>query len=446
MSGPSRGEFTSSFGFIMAAAGSAIGLGNIWGFPTQTAQNGGAAFVLLYLILAFVVGYPILLAEFTIGRHAQSNPVGAYQKIKGGKRFVPIGFLGITTVGFILAFYAIIAGTMVAYFINPILQLVGADAAAAWVISQGTASNMLFASVFFFLTILIVAAGVKNGIEKWSSRLMPTLLVILVMLVIYVLTLDGAMEGLKVYLLPDFSKVLNAQLFTSALGQAFFSLSLGVGSMLVLASYTSKKENLIRLGRLVTLSDVGIAFLAGLLIIPAMYAASASGTQIFDEAGNLISGPNLIFQVLPALFNTMGPIGIVLSVVFFFLMVIAALTSTISMLEVPVAYAVDNRNMDRAKASIMIGVIFWIVSMIIALNFDLLFGLVVSATTQFIQPLLGLFICIFVGWIMSRNTLIEEIKQGNPKIENTLFMKIWPLFIRYVSPILILIILAQAFL
>jgi NSS family neurotransmitter:Na+ symporter len=214
----------------------------------------------------------------------------------------------------------------------------------------------------------------------------------------------------------------------------------------VLASYTSKKENLIRLGRLVTLSDVGIAFLAGLLIIPAMYAAAASGTQIFDETGNLISGPNLIFQVLPALFNTMGPIGIALSVVFFFLMVIAALTSTISMLEVPVAFAVDNRNMDRSKASILIGVIFWIVSMIIALNFDLLFGLVVSATTQFIQPLLGLFICIFVGWVMSRNTLIEEIKQGNPEIENTLFMKIWPLFIRYVSPILILIILAQAFL
>ena len=375
MSGSSRGEFTSSFGFIMAAAGSAIGLGNIWGFPTQTAQNGGAAFVLFYLILAFVVGYPILLAEFTIGRHAQSNPVGAYQKIQGGKRFVPIGFLGIVTVGFILAFYSIIAGTMVAYFINPILHLLGADDAAAWVISQGTVSNMLFGSFFFFITILIVAAGVKDGIEKWSTRLMPTLLVLLVLLVIYVLTLDGAMEGLKVYLLPDFTKVFDAQLFTSALGQAFFSLSLGVGSMLVLASYTSKKENLIRLGRLVTLSDVGIAFLAGLLIIPAMYAAAASGTQIFDDAGNLISGPNLIFQVLPALFDTMGPIGIGLSIVFFFLMVIAALTSTISMLEVPVSYAVDNRNMNRSKASIIIGLIFWLVSMIIALNFDLLFGL-----------------------------------------------------------------------
>lgn len=446
MSGSSRGEFSSSFGFIMAAAGSAIGLGNIWGFPTQTAQNGGAAFVLLYLILAFVVGYPILLAEFTIGRHTQSNPVGAYQKIEGGKRFVPIGFLGITAVGFILSFYSIIAGTMIAYFINPILKLIGLNDAAAWVTSQGVSSNMLFASLFFFLTILIVAAGVKNGIEKWSSRLMPTLLVILILLTIYVLTLDGAMDGLKVYLLPDFSKVLDPQLFTSALGQAFFSLSLGVGSMLVLASYTSKKENLIRLGRLVTLSDVGIAFLAGLLIIPAMYAAAASGTEIFDASGNLISGPNLIFQVLPALFNTMGPVGILLSIIFFFLMVIAALTSTISMLEVPVSYAVDNRGMHRSKASIIIGLIFWAVAMTIALNFDLLFNFVVSATTQFIQPLLGLFICIFVGWVMNRNTLIQEIKQGNPEIENSLFMKIWPLFIRYVSPILILIILAQAFL
>lgn len=445
MSGTSRGEFSSSFGFIMAAAGSAIGLGNIWGFPTQTAQNGGAAFVVLYLLMAFLVGYPILLAEFTIGRHGQSNPVGTYQKIKGGHRFVPVGFLGLFTVGLILSFYSIIAGTMVAYFISPFLKLVGADSASQWVTSQGVGSNILFASVFFFFTIIIVAAGVKNGIEKWSSRLMPTLLFILVILVIYVLTLDGAMEGLKVYLLPDFSKVLDPGLFSSALGQAFFSLSLGVGSMLVLASYTSKKENLVRLGRLVTLSDVGIAFLAGMLIIPAMYAASASGTQIFDEAGNLISGPNLVFQVLPALFNTMGPIGIALSVIFFFLMIIAALTSTISMLEVPVAYFVDNRNMDRSKASIFIGVTFWVVSMIIALNFDLLFGFVVTLTTEYIQPLLGLFICIFVGWVMSRNTLIEEIKQGNPGIENTFFMKIWPFFIRYVSPILILIILIQAF-
>lgn len=445
MSNSSRGEFSSSFGFVMAAAGSAIGLGNVWGFPTQTAQNGGAAFVLLYLIIAFTVGYPILLAEFTIGRHAQSNPVGTYQKIEGGKRFVPLGFLGLVTVGLILSFYAIIAGAMVAFFLAPILVVAGAGDAALWVTSQGVASNMLFASLFFFLTIIIVAAGIKNGIEKWSSRLMPTLLFILVILVIYVLTLDGAVEGLKVYLLPDFSKLFDAGLFTSALGQAFFSLSLGVGSMLVLASYTSKKENLVRLGRLVTLSDVGIAFLAGLLIIPAMYAAAASGTQIFDESGSLISGPNLIFQVLPALFKSMGPVGIIVSIVFFFLMTIAALTSTISMLEVPVAYAVDNRHVKRTKASIFIGVFFWAISMIIAMNFDLLFGLVVTTTTEFIQPLLGLFICIFVGWVMSRDALIRELKQGNTGIEDSLFLKIWPFFVRFVAPILILIILSQAF-
>jgi len=429
----------------MAAAGSAIGLGNIWGFPTQTAQNGGAAFVVFYLMAAFLVGYPILLAEFTIGRHSQSNPVGAYKKIEGGKRFVPVGFLGLFTVGLILSFYSIIAGTMVAYFVSPFLKLIGADTAALWVTSQGVGSNMLFASVFFFLTIIIVAAGVKNGIEKWSSRLMPTLLVILILLVVYVLTLDGAMEGLKVYLLPDFSKVLNPGILTSALGQAFFSLSLGVGSMLVLASYTSKKENLVRLGRLVTLSDVGIAFLAGLLIIPAMYAASASGTEIFDDAGNLISGPNLIFQVLPALFNTMGPIGVFLSIIFFFLMIIAALTSTISMLEVPVAYAVDNKGIPRTRASLFLGILFWAISMTIALNFDILFNLVVTVTTEYIQPLLGLFICIFVGWVMNRDALLQEIKQGNPEVEKSLFFKIWPFFVRFVSPIVILIILIQAF-
>lgn len=445
MSDTSRGEFSSSFGFVMAAAGSAIGLGNVWGFPTQTAQNGGAAFVLLYVIIAFFVGYPILLAEFTIGRHAHSNPVGTYQKIRGGRKFVPLGYLGLITVGFILSFYCIIAGTTVAYFMSPVLQLIGADGAAAWIISQGVVSNMLFSTVFFILTIVIVAAGIKNGIEKWSSRLMPTLLVILVLLVIYVLTLDGATEGLKVYLLPDFSKVLNADLLTSALGQAFFSLSLGVGSMLVLASYTSDKENLVRLGRLVTLSDVGIAFLAGLLVIPAMYAAAASGTEIFDQAGNLISGPNLIFQVLPALFESMGPVGIGVSLVFFFLLIIAALTSTISMLEVPVAYAVDNRNVSRKTASVFLGISFWAVSMIIALNFELLFGLIVTITTEYIQPLLGFFICVFVGWVMDRNALVKEIRQGNPGIDKTLFFKVWPFFVRYVAPILILIILLRAF-
>lgn len=440
-----RGEFSSAFGFVMAAAGSAIGLGNIWGFPTQTAQNGGAAFVLFYLILTFLVGYPVLLAEFTIGRYSKSNPVGTYQKIKGGKPFVPVAFLGLLTVGFILSFYSIIAGSMIAYFIEPVLRFVGGDELAKWIISQSIWSNMLFTTLFFFLSILIVIGGVKNGIEKWSSRFMPTLLIMLIILIGYVLTLEGSAEGIKVYLLPDFRKAMDPKLIVRALGQAFFSLSLGVGGMLVYGSYTSKKENLVKLTTLVTLCDVGVAFLAGMLIIPAMYAAAAAGTQIFDTSGNLISQANLIFQVLPALFGTMGSMGTIVSFLFFFLMLIAALTSSIAMLEVPVAYAVDNQNMSRKKASLLIGILFWMVSMIIVFNFNALFNLIVIVTTQYSQPLLGLFICIFVGWVVNRNTIIEELKQGNPGIENSLFIKIWPFFVKVISPILILLVFLQSF-
>ena len=229
----SRGEFSSSFGFVMAAAGSAVGLGNIWGFPTQTAENGGAAFVLIYIILAFLVGYPVLMAEFTIGRHTRAAPPDAYKMLKGGKIFFIVGILGLVTVGFILSFYSIIAGGMIAYFIEPIGRMFGLTAFSDWVISQSVTSNLVFTTIFFVLTMLIVSGGVKNGIEKWSSRFMPTLFILIILLVIYVLTLDGAMEGVAVYLVPDFSKIYDPQLITSAMGQAFFSLSLGVGGMLV---------------------------------------------------------------------------------------------------------------------------------------------------------------------------------------------------------------------
>lgn len=440
-----RGEFSSSYGFIMAAAGSAIGLGNIWGFPAQTAQNGGAAFVLVYLILAFVIGYPLLMAEFIIGRHSRSNPVGAYQIIKGGKPFIPAGYFGILVSGFILSFYSIIAGWMVAYAIDPFLRLIGADALAAWTVDQGSTSrNIFFTSLFYLLTIGIITGGVKSGIEKWSSRLMPTLIVMIILLTGYVLTLDGASEGLSVYLLPDFSKITDPKLILSALGQSFFSLSLGVGTMLVYGSYISNKENLVKLGVFVTLADIGIAFLAGLLIIPAMYVAANSGTEIFDDNGVLISGTNLVFQVLPDLFNSMGAIGIPAALVFFILMSIAALTSSISMLEVPVSFAVDSLQKKRQTSTWVIGGFFWTFSILLVFYFNELFGFMVSLTTQYSQPLLGLIICIFIGWVMNRNTIIDELKQGNPEIENSLFIKVWPFFVRVVCPALIIIVFLQS--
>jgi NSS family neurotransmitter:Na+ symporter len=446
MASDNRGEFSSSFGFVMAAAGSAVGLGNIWGFPTQTAQNGGAAFVLIYIVLAFFVGYPVLMAEFTIGRHTRAAAPDSYRKLGGGKFFYWIGILGLITVGFILSFYAIIAGGMIAYFIEPIGRMMGMTAFSDWVISQGETSNLVFTSIFFLLTMLIVSGGIKNGIEKWSSRFMPALFALLILMVIYVLTQEGALEGLAVYLLPDFSKLFDPQLITSAMGQAFFSLSLGVGGMLVYGSYTSKKANLVKLGWLVTLCDLGVAMLAGLLIIPAMYAAAAQGTEIMDATGNLISGPNLIFQVLPSLFKSMGSIGWLVAFVFFLLMSIAALTSSIAMLEPVVSHVIDSQKTTRKKATWLTGLAIWVVSIVIVFNFDLLFGLVLSLTTEYGQPLGGLAMAIFAGWVVKKNLLLNELKEGNPEIADSFFYKMWPFFLKFVCPLLILIIFLQLFL
>lgn len=441
----SRGEFSSNFGFVMAAAGSAVGLGNIWGFPTQTAENGGAAFVLVYIILAFLVGYPVLMAEFTIGRHTRMAPPDAYKKLGGGKSYFWIGILGLITVGFILSFYSIIAGGMIAYFVEPIGRMLGLDAFADWVISQNEISSFVFMSIFFVLTMSIVSGGVSKGIEKWSKRFMPILFVLFLILVIYVLTLDGAMEGVRVYLVPDFDKILDPKLLTSAMGQAFFSLSLGVGGMLVYGSYTSSKANLTKLGWLVTLCDIGVAFIAGLLIIPAMYAAANLGTEIFDANGALISGPNLIFQVLPNLFDSMGSIGIYIAFVFFLLMSIAALTSSIAMLEPVVAYVVDSGKAERKKATWFTGGFFWVVAVIIVFNSEKLFDLIVEVTTVYGQPFLGLAIAVFAGWVIRKNVLLNELKKGNPEIENTFFFKVWPIFLKVVCPVLILLVFLQSF-
>ena len=342
-----RGEFSSRFGFLMAAAGSAVGLGNIWGFPTNAASNGGAAFLFAYLLLAFALAYPALMAELIIGRYARANGVTALRKIATGPKsrlfgsFV--GGLGIVTVSFILSFYAIVSGWMLAFLLQPVAQVIGLTALADWLVVDGVVRNSLFVVVFMLLTIFIISAGVKEGIEKWATRLMPSLVLILVLLIVYVFTLPGAMEGLRAYLVPDFSVFARPGLLVSAMGQAFFSLSLGVGTMLVYGSYISKSENLPVIGSLVALLDVGIAVLAGLLILPAMYVALASGVEIFDAQGGLIAGPGLIISVLPALFDSMGAVGGFVAFAFFALMAIASLTSSISMLEVPVSFVVESK-------------------------------------------------------------------------------------------------------
>ena len=442
-----RGQFSSRLAFIFAASGSAVGLGNIWGFPTNAAENGGAAFLVMYLILAFLLAYPAMMAELIIGRHTRSNMVTALQSISPGQVAKTIGRLtgigGMITAALILSFYSIVAGWMLAFMLEPIMVMLGMADISQWLTEFSLQRNIGFAAVFILLTVLIISAGVEQGIEKWSSRLMPSLFILMIALILYVLTQDGAMEGLRHYLVPDFSQITNPKLIVSAMGQAFFSMSLGVGTMLVYGSYIRADENLPVVGALVTLTDTSVAFLAGLLVLPAIFVAQNLGVTIYAEGGNLIAGPDLIFQVLPALFNGMGATGLFVGLAFFVLMSIAAVTSSISMLEVPVSYAVEAHQINRNKATCFVGLAVFAVSATICLNFESLFGCVITMTTERAQPILSMLLCIFAGWIFYRNSILEELKSGNPDVEQGLFWKIWPVYVKFFCPALILLTFAQ---
>ncbi len=443
-----RGEFSSRMAFVLAASGSAIGLGNIWGFPIKVASNGGGAFVFTYVVLTFLLAYPILMAELVIGRHAKSDTVASLVKISSRKSR-PLAFLtgywGILTASLILGFYAIVAGWMIAFGLASAADLIGANAQSEWLTGFSLNRNLTFVAVFYLLTIGIVANGVTAGIEKWSTRLMPMLIVLILALIAYIGTQNGAAEGWRVYLQPDFSRVLNPDLLISALGQAFFSLSLGVGTMMVYGSYISKSENLPKLGATVAAIDIGIAFMAGLLVIPAMYVAQANGVTIYNESGALIDSDGLIFTVLPALFETMGGTGIVVSLLFFILMTIAAITSSISMLEVPVAHAQESLGLARKKAAWVVGLVIMAVSVVIVFNFGVLFGWVIDLTTKYSEPLIGILFCVFAGWIWKRNELLQELQQGKPDVENSFFWKVWPAYVKVVCPLIVLMVFMHSF-
>jgi NSS family neurotransmitter:Na+ symporter len=442
-----RGQFSSTFTFVLAAAGSAVGLGNIWGFPTNAAENGGAAFLLMYLILAFLLAYPALMAELVIGRHTRANMVTALDSIavsRSAKKLGRLtGYAGMLTASLILSFYGIVAGWMLGSMAEPVASVLGFDTLALWFTEFGTSRNIILTALFMLLTGLIINAGVEQGIEKWSRRLMPSLLILLVILIGYVLTQEGAIEGLRHYLVPDFSQMTNPDLIVSALGQAFFSMSLGVGTMLIYGSYIRSSANLPVVGSLVTLADTGIAFLAGLLILPAMFVAQNLGVAIMADDGSLVGGPGLIFQVLPALFDSMGGAGLWVGFGFFVLMSIAAVTSSISMLEVPVSYAVENHQFSRKMATLWASSLIFSISVAICINFDIAFDAIISLTTEWAQPLISLLICLFAGWIFYRNSLLNELKQGNPEIEHALFWKLWPVYVKLICPALIGIIIFQ---
>ncbi|MFC5077402.1 Sodium:neurotransmitter symporter family protein [Vibrio thalassae] len=447
MASSDRGQFSSRFGFIMAAAGSAVGLGNVWGFPTQTASNGGAAFLLIYLLMMALLAFPMLVAELTIGRYGQSNPIGSLRKIWTNNRLLAVlfGTTAMLTASMILSFYAILAGWLIGFGVSPIMKLIGLQSLSEWLITFGTGRNVLLTVIFMLMTVFVVRRGVADGIEKWSSRLMPVLFALFLVLIIYIFTQHGAMDGLKMYLVPNWEHV-NGGLVVNAMGQAFFSLSLGVGAMMVYGSYLSKDVNIPKTAGQVAIIDTGVAFFAGLLILPAMFVAKANGVQIFSETGELISSGNLVFTVLPSLFDSMGLVGEIVGVAFFALMVIAALTSSIAMLEVPVSCLQEEMKIKREKSAIILGLVILVFSVLIAANFDTLFDWVATASTMYMQPLLGVVWAIVIGWVWSRNALLKEIQQGYPEIEKTWFWRIWPIYVKVVCPIAIIMVFAYPFL
>jgi NSS family neurotransmitter:Na+ symporter len=433
-----RGFWGSRLGFILAASGSAVGLGNIWKFPYIVGQNGGGAFVLIYLVCIFVIGTPIMLAEFTLGRKTNLNPVGAFDQLKPGSPWTGIGYMGVLAGFFILSFYGVVGGWTYAYvvksFTGSVLGFASPKEAGTFFASfTGNTWEVLFYHALFMATcIAIVLKGVHGGIEKACDILMPTLVIILLLLMLRSLTLDGAMEGVAFYLTPDFSKI-SANVVLIALGQAFFSLSLGMGCMITYGSYLSEKENLTSSTVYVVMFDTLIALLVGMVIFPAVFSMGLEPTE----------GPGLVFSVLPTVFATM-PLGHGVAVIFFVLLAIAAITSGISLLEVVVAYFIDQRGWHRKKAVLVVGSAIFAFGVPSGLSFGVmadvkLFGMnffdhVDNIASNYFLPLGGMLTAIFVGWVWGTKNAHQEIEKHENEFDFP-WVQCWEFLIRYITPV-----------
>ncbi|MFB0565265.1 MAG: sodium-dependent transporter [Candidatus Aminicenantaceae bacterium] len=436
-----RGAWGSKIAFIFAATGSAVGLGNIWRFPTVVSQNGGAVFVVVYILAVALIGFTVMLAELTIGRHTQKNPVGAIEYIKPRSPWKFIGYLGVITGVCILSFYSVVAGWAVGYMVKTATGAFRGDITSQHtdrIFTEFTSNPLLV--IFLLLLIVsitsfIISKGVKKGIERWTKFLMPILFLLIIFLAIRALMLPGAEKGIVFYLKPDFSK-LSGTVILYALGQAFFSLSLGMGTMITYGSYISKKDNLVSSAGWVSFSDTLVALLAGIIIFPTLAFAGQPGD---------VGGFGLVFKIFPIIFSQI-PGGYVFGTLFFALLTIAAVTSTISVLEVPVAYFVDERNWSRIKAASCLGFVSFVIGIPSALSFGGMkiftsidfFGIFNFIFVNISLPLGSLLICLFLGYVWSVRKAIQEISSGNPTFKIRPF---WIFSVKFLSPIAIIIIL-----
>jgi NSS family neurotransmitter:Na+ symporter len=432
-------------GFILAAAGSAVGLGNIWGFPTQVGRGGGAAFVLVYLVCVFLICAPIMIAELAVGRRAKKDPIGAFHVIRPGSAWWITGLLGVLAGVGILSFYSVIAGWTIAYIYYTLTGAVhGNSEAVGAFFGAFTANaplNICLTFVILAATASIIVGGVRSGIERMTKLLMPLLFMLLGLLMLRALTLPGAGVGLEYYLKPDLTKIFDIGVINAALGQAFFSLSLGMGAMITYGSYIGSTENLGRAAAWVVVLDTMVALMAGFIIFPAGFTLEG-----FDPT---TSGPGLIFVVLPRLFATM-PGGALFGAAFFVMLTVAALTSTISLLEVPTSHLIDSHGWSRRNAVLAITGATFVLAIPSALangavaffgslpgvGMDFL-SLMATVWNNFALPIGGLLLAIFVGHVWRADKALDELNIGGPMP----LAGLWSFLIRWVCPAAILVII-----
>ena len=439
----SRSSFTGKIGFVLAAAGSAVGLGNIWRFPYLAAKYGGGVFLLTYIILSLTFGFSLMVAEVALGRKTQQSPIGAFRSLD--RRFSFVGILATAVPIIILPYYSVIGGWVLKYFAGFVSGAAGSMAADgyfnAYIAEIG--EPILWFAVFIAITALIVLCGVQKGIEKVSKVMMPSLVILMIFVVVYTIcTMEGALGGVLYYLTPDFSK-FSVMTVVAAMGQLFYSMSLAMGIMITFGSYMKKDISIEASTHQIELFDTGIAFLAGLMIVPAVYAFSGG-----DETA-LGQGPGLMFVTLPKIFATI-PGGTVLGAVFFLMVLLAALTSAISLMETIVAVIIDKVKIGRKACCLLVLLGAFLLGLPSTLGYSVWKGVLPLGmslldffdfiSNSVIMPIVALMTCLFIGYFLSPRSMIEEVEVSGPFRAKRLFA----VMIRYVAPGCILLILVSS--
>ena len=441
-----HGQWSSRMTFILAVTGSAIGLGNIWKFPYIAGDNGGGAFVLIYLICIFVIGFPIMVSEIMIGRKGRRNPITSMKILgleeQGSENWKWVGLIGLMAGFIILSYYSVIAGWTLHYFKMSLLgDLSNLDSESAQIIfgelTGSAVTQLMYHTVFMAITVAIIAKGIKDGLERAVKLMMPGLLFILIVLLFYSILQGDFMAGVNFLLMPDFTKI-TSQSVLAAMGQAFFTLSLGMGCIVMYGAYLPKNESIIGTTTTIIFCDTMIALLAGMVIFPIVFQFGLKPTD----------GPGLIFLTLPLAFNEITG-GYIFSGLFFILLAFAAITSALSLLEPSVAWMIENKNYSRGKSALIIGVLIWLLGFLSIFSFNILSGFTFWKGTLFdnfdylasniLLPLSGLLFTIFASWIMKKENSIEELSDVSRRV-----YKLWRFGARYIAPIGVILVFLNA--